>query len=87
MKNNKLSNKIAIIVGIPLLIIVGAYSFYHEFVLEGKDISGSISIIVMFFVMFGVYFLLKKGFSIINIKIVFIFISAVLLFIGNLLNW
>ncbi|WP_392564349.1 hypothetical protein RHO13_01910 [Orbus wheelerorum] len=91
MKNNKLSNKIAIIVCVPFLIIGGAYFIYHECVLKGKDISEIISenilLIFMFSVACGIHFLLEKGFSIISIKILILFIGAVVFFIGNLFNW
>jgi len=81
---NKLSNKIAIILSIFFIVIGGGYFIYDEVVYKNKDIVTIIPLLLMFPIGVGIYFLLKRGFSIMSIKILIIVVCALLLGIGSL---
>lgn len=80
-KENKLGNRIAIIICIPLIILMGGYFIYHESFVMGKDVFGYIPLIFIFLVLCVFYFLKKRGFSTIAIKLGMIVITAVLFFL------
>lgn len=81
-KDNKLANKIAIIICVPFIIICGGYFIYHEYSME-KSLWGLVPMLGIFLFICFLYFLLKKGISPISIKIAIIVISAILLFLFN----